>query len=152
MNHQLQQLIDDGLIKQLSRGSAQQASARLKAARRDLLTSDGIAEQSPDWAYSIAYNAALQAGRALMFHHGFRPTTGEGAHVAVIRFLEAALANRIPDHIRLLETMRRKRHQAVYETIGLIGKTELAAARAAALGVCESVESIVANNITLDFG
>ena len=152
MNPKLQQLIDDGLVIPLSQRSAKQADARLKAARRDLLASEGIAEQSPDWAYSIAYNAALQAGRALMFHHGFRPTSGEGAHVAVVRFLESALGGDLPTHVGLLETMRRKRHQAVYETMGLIGKGELAAAQEAAQAVCSSVEAIIASNTTLDFG
>jgi len=48
--------------------------------------------------------------------------------------------------------MRRKRHQAVYETMGLIGKGELAAAQEAAQAVCSSVEAIIASNTTLDFG
>ncbi len=49
----------------------------LQLAKRDYKTALKNLEDSPDWAYSIAYNSILQASRALMFHDGYRPRGGE---------------------------------------------------------------------------
>jgi len=54
-------------------------------AKRDLSTANRNLEEAPDWAYSIAYNAILQAGRALMFFGGYRPRGGE-QHATVVEF------------------------------------------------------------------
>jgi uncharacterized protein (UPF0332 family) len=39
-----------------------------------------------DWAFTMAYNAILQATRALMFAKGFRPSGGEGQHKVAVKF------------------------------------------------------------------
>jgi hypothetical protein len=49
----------------------------LQLAKRDYKTALKNLEDSPDWAYSIAYNSILQASIALMFHDGYRPRGGE---------------------------------------------------------------------------
>ena len=49
----------------------------LQLAIRDLSTATRNLDEAPDWAYSIAYNSILQAGRALMFFDGYRPRGGE---------------------------------------------------------------------------
>ena len=43
-----------------------------------------------DWAYTIAYNAVLQEGRALMFAHGYRPD-GANQQISVVKFAELYL-------------------------------------------------------------
>jgi uncharacterized protein (UPF0332 family) len=49
----------------------------LDVANRDIATAKKNLEDATDWAYNIAYNAVLQASRALMLHEGYRPRGGE---------------------------------------------------------------------------
>ncbi|MCI0409774.1 MAG: hypothetical protein L0191_14630 [Acidobacteria bacterium] len=78
---------------------------------------------SPEWAFNIAYNAMHQAGRAFMFHAGYR-AVGEGHHATVVRFLEIALGSQFEDTLALLDRMRRKRNRATYDTVGTISRKE----------------------------
>jgi hypothetical protein len=62
-----------------------QVDDQLAAARRDLAAARKLGVHE-EWAFSIAYNAMLLVGRAVMFSEGYRPTA-EGGHAAVIEFL-----------------------------------------------------------------
>lgn len=62
-----------------------------------------------DWTYSIAYNAILQAGRALMFAKGYRPD-GANQHISVVKFAELFLDE---SDALVFDRMRRKRHSSV---------------------------------------
>ena len=73
-----------------------------------------------DWAYTIAYNAILQAGRALMFAHGYRPD-GANQHISVVKFAQLYLEEK--DAV-VFDRMRRKRHSSVYDTAGAISESE----------------------------
>lgn len=95
----------------------------LQLANRDLRTATRNLEESPDWAYSIAYNSILQAGRALMFNDGYRPRGGE-QHATVVEFIEERLGKEFSDQVRLFDPMCRKRHKIIYEVAGLISKKE----------------------------
>ena len=70
-------LLNRGLIKPFAAGKAQFAS-RLALAKRDIKAAEAMLAIDRDWAFSMAYNAVLQATRALMFANGFRPAAGEG--------------------------------------------------------------------------
>ncbi|MDI6876979.1 MAG: HEPN domain-containing protein [Methanomicrobiales archaeon] len=59
-------------------------------AERDLAVAEKNLEINDEWAWNIAYNAILSAGRALMFAKGYRPK-GDERHVAVREFLERIL-------------------------------------------------------------
>ncbi|MDO9036011.1 MAG: hypothetical protein Q7U51_12500 [Methanoregula sp.] len=63
-------MIDDllaaGLIRKLPIDRKKVDDA-LAHAHRDLITAGTIIANDQDWAYTIAYNAVLQAGRAHMF-------------------------------------------------------------------------------------
>ena len=117
------ELESKGLIHRYQ-GSKNQVAQRLELAERDIQTAQQIVANNWDWAYSIAYNAMLQAGRALMFHKGYRPVSGEGAHLAVVQFAEIALGKILANEINLFNKMRRKRHQAVYDAVGMISQEE----------------------------
>jgi uncharacterized protein (UPF0332 family) len=117
----------DRLVKS---GRIQPYSARpsevnqlLQVASRDLATAQKNLDVAPDWAYSIAYNAALQASRALMLHDGFRPRGGE-QHATVVEFIEERLGASHGKQVHLFDQMRRKRHRVIYEVAGLISKAE----------------------------
>jgi uncharacterized protein (UPF0332 family) len=91
-------------------------------ARRDIDAAKGLSNS--DWAYSIAYNAMLQAARALMFAEGYRPSSGEGQHRSVVRFAELALGRAFEEETRFFDKMRVKRNRAVYDTAGIISEEE----------------------------
>jgi uncharacterized protein (UPF0332 family) len=116
-------MIDDleqqGLIRKLPFDQKKVDDA-LAHARRDLATAGTILANDQDWAYTIAYNAVLQAGRALMFSKGYRPD-GANQHVAVVKFAEQFLDQ--SDTITF-DRMRRKRNSSVYDTAGTITDSE----------------------------
>lgn len=94
-------------------------------ATRDIKTAkDNFNDSNFDWAYAIAYNAMLQAGRGLMFSKGFRPAGAYG-HVAVIKFLHEFFSKKFPEKAMfLLHKYRKKRHRIVYEQTELISSGE----------------------------
>ena len=86
-------MIDDlkrqGLIKILPVDQKKIEDARTLALR-DVTTARTLLDSNEDWAYNIAYNAVLQAGRALMFSKGYRPD-GANQHISVVKFAELFL-------------------------------------------------------------
>lgn len=117
-----ERLIKTNRIKVLQSNS-NDINQLLQLAKRDLSTAMRNLDESPDWAYSIAYNSILQAGRALMFYDGYRPR-GADQHATVVEFIEERLGQNFSDQVRLFDQMRRKRHKIIYEVAGLITKKE----------------------------
>jgi len=111
--------------RQIEQGtfSRDQVEDRLKIARRDLEASTEMLGSVHEWAYAIAYNAMLQAGRAFMFHKGYR-AKGEGHHLIVIQFLRAGLGLEWEDVLDVMDRMRRKRNRSLYDTTGAISIKE----------------------------
>ena len=117
-------------------------------ARRDLKTAKNIFfDGNYDWALAIAYNAMLQAGRALMFFEGFRPK-GEYKHVSVVEFVKltsgSAFANRL---LFMFNKIRKKRHIAVYEQVNIISEDEAKNALAIAKEFVQVVEKIIRGEV-----
>lgn len=115
-------LLDEGRVKR-GRFSRKQVEDYLRIARRDPKTAKAVIETSREWGFNIAYNAMHQAGRAFMFHKGFRPV-GEGHHATVIRFLAIGLGAQDDETLALMDRMRRKRNRATYDTVGTISRRE----------------------------
>jgi uncharacterized protein (UPF0332 family) len=115
----IEDLERDGLIKRLPYDRKKVGDA-IVLAHRDLTTARTILNTDRDWTYTIAYNAILQAGRALMFSKGYRPD-GANQHISVVKFAELFLDNQ--DGI-IFDRMRRKRHSSVYDMAGSISETE----------------------------
>lgn len=92
----------------------------LNLSKRDITVARSVLKENCDWAFTIAYNAMLQAMRALMFSQGYRPA-GSNQHISVIRFAELFLIN---EHVVIMDRMRRKRHATTYDTAGTISKKE----------------------------
>ena len=114
----------------------------LQLATRDLSTAARNLEEAPDWAYSIAYNSILQAGRALMFFDGYRSRGGE-QHATVVEFVEERLGTEYASQVRLFDQMRRKRHRVIYEVAGLVSKREAEQAIAFAREFVEKIIEII---------
>lgn len=95
----------------------------LRLAGRDLAAAARNLPDDPEWAYSMAYNAVLQSGRAWMFHQGYRPRGAE-SHAVVVEFLRESFKGRYDAEIVLFDQMRRKRNRVIYETTGLVAASE----------------------------
>jgi len=100
-------------------------------AHRDLETARDIFDKNVDWCFNIAYNAMLQAARAVMFSNGYR-TVGAHQHVTTIEFIRIALGEDFAEIVEYMDRMRKKRNQAVYDMTGLVSSREAAEAVATA--------------------
>jgi len=120
----LEELLRDRLIQRIA-PNKELAKRTLNIALRDLNTAKRLlADEEYDWALSIAYNAMLQAGRALMFLEGYRPFTQYG-HVAVVKYVHAAFGKQVTGRmIDIFDRMRKKRHRAVYEEVDIVSQDE----------------------------
>jgi uncharacterized protein (UPF0332 family) len=120
----LNELLRDRIIQRI-KPNKKLAKRNLKIASRDLNAAKHLlAEENYDWTLSIAYNAMLQAGRALMFLKGYRPSTQFG-HIAVVKYLRAAFRDQLTERIvDIFDQMRKKRHRAVYEAVDIVSRNE----------------------------
>jgi uncharacterized protein (UPF0332 family) len=135
-------LLNRGLIKPFTAGAAQSAS-RLALAKRDIKAAEAMLAIDRDWAFSMAYNAVLQATRALMFANGFRPAAGEGQHKTAVEFAEIALGEKFHDDIYIFDKMRSKRHRVIYDALGLISLEEARQAFAFAVRFVKEAEQLL---------
>ena len=103
--------------------SEEQIQNCLDLAKRDIRTAKKIVDENCDWGYTIAYNAMLQAARALMFSKGYR-ATGEGQHTTTIQFVRMTLGGEFTSTVEFMDGMRRKRHRTVYDIPGLVSSKE----------------------------
>lgn len=105
--------VDKGIVKK-----------SLSLAERDIKTAKNVFEDKDyDWSLAIAYNAMLQAGRALMFSEGYRPK-GKYKHVAVIEFVKSRFKEFAEQTLFTFNKTRKKRHIAVYEQVDIVSKEE----------------------------
>lgn len=118
-----QELLSKGLIKPF-KTSRSQIRSRIELAKRDIRTARVTMAHDRDWAFGIAYNAILQATRALMFAKGFRPRAGPGQHKVAVQFAEITLGEQFQDEIHIFDKMRSKRHRVIYDVSGLISQAE----------------------------
>jgi uncharacterized protein (UPF0332 family) len=118
----IDQLLEEHRIRREAIAPAS-IQAALSRARSDLTTAESMLDRDPRWAFSIAYHAVLQASRALMFRHGFRPASHE-SHANTFAYLRCAVGDEKQSLVAFFDRMRVKRHQAVYESADSITKTE----------------------------
>lgn len=115
-------LLKSGRIHK-ERISQSEIAQALDRAERDLKTARKILAEDWDWAFAVAYNAVLQASRALMFAQGYRPASTEG-HKNTFLFMRIAMGSGSEELVTYFDRMRTKRNQAIYDVAGLITETE----------------------------
>lgn len=81
----------------------------LKDSQRDL---------SPDWKFGIAYNAALQLCTILLNASGYRPDKLQ-AHYRTLQSLPLTLGSDRKDDADYLDTCRKTRNTAEYDSAGV---------------------------------
>jgi uncharacterized protein (UPF0332 family) len=76
------------------------------------------------WAHNAAYNAMLQAGRALMFFKGYRPKSAEH-HLAVVSFVQAVFPTKFQSEVlQAFSKARLRRNESMYDRAGSISETQ----------------------------
>lgn len=105
------------------RATPDEISRLLALAERDIRTARRVMAEDWDWAFSIAYNAVLQAARAYMYARGFRPAAEQG-HKNTFAFMRVALGDEFASLVGYFDRMRTKRNQAIYDVAGSITEAE----------------------------
>ena len=83
----------------------------MDTARRHLTSAERCADDDPEGALVLAYDAARKAAGALLAHQGLRSTT-RGGHLAVADVVTAQFPN--VAGLRSLDRLRRRRNEAEY--------------------------------------
>lgn len=105
---QIEELIANKQLQQVVGGQANGAHL-LEKALRTRATASAIADQDPDSAYVLAYDAARYSGTAILAQQGLRPTTSGGHYV-----VEVALRAQFGDGFRPFGATRRRRNELEY--------------------------------------
>ena len=111
----IKELIDKGLIKKDDNIDSFQVLSVIKKSRRSIKSAKLLVEDDQENSYQLAYEAMLQAGRALVFSFGFRPRAA-GSHKIVVDFSKKVLGKEIATTVFKFNKMRKTRHYLVYGT------------------------------------
>lgn len=125
-----------------------QVNQLLQVAERDLKAAQRNLDVDADWAYTMSYNAVLQACRAVVFSEGFRSKGGE-QHATVVEFASEKFGTGFKKEVQLFDQMRRKRHRIIYETAGLVSNEEAKQAVAFAKRFVFNINEIITGKIHL---
>jgi uncharacterized protein (UPF0332 family) len=79
---------------------------------------------SPDWRFSIAYNAGLQLATLVLYVAGYRAGRGESKHYLVIQALPLVMGEHFSVLRDYLDNCRRKRNISEYDAAGTISLKE----------------------------
>lgn len=120
----LSDLLKKNLVEKFQSDSAQ-IKNELEIAKNDLgAAKKMLTIQEWEWAHNAAYNAMLQAGRALMFAKGYRPKS-QDHHLAVVSFIEAVyVAKFSEDLVSAFGKARVRRNESLYDRAGSISQTQ----------------------------
>ena len=123
-NVNLSDLLKKNLVEKFQ-SDPSQIKNELDIAKNDLgAAKKMLTIQEWGWAHNAAYNAMLQAGRALMFAKGYRPKSQEH-HLAVVSFVEAVyLAKFSDDLVQSFSKARLRRNESLYDRAGIISEKQ----------------------------
>ncbi|NLX07061.1 MAG: DNA-binding protein [Phycisphaerae bacterium] len=119
------------------RSSSQEIADLLAIADRDMsdCQSEGL---SPDWRFSIAYNAVLQSATAALAAAGYRAGR-DSHHYRILQSLGLTVGLSATT-VRQLDAFRKKRNMTEYERAGGVSDVEVAEIVEAAQTVRQRVE------------
>lgn len=120
----LSDLLSKGLVEKFQSDPVQ-IKKEMDIAKNDLASAKKMLTiQEWGWAHNAAYNAMLQAGRALMFSKGYRPKSSEH-HVAVVSFAEAVYSAKFSSEVlQAFGKARLRRSESMYDRAGSISETQ----------------------------
>ena len=120
----LSELLNKGLAEKFQ-SDKEQIKNEIDIAKNDLASAKKMLTIDEwGWAHNAAYNAMLQAGRALMFYKGYRPKSAEH-HLAVVSFIQAVFTAKFPPEIlQAFSKARLRRNESMYDKVGSISSTQ----------------------------
>ena len=118
----IDELIITGKVKKF-KATADEVKKSLEIAERDIEFAGDILTKSLDWTLNVTYNAVLQACRGYMFFLGYRPASYE-AHKNVFQFMQEVVGENYKDTVSYFDRIRKKRHRAMYDEVGLVSQKE----------------------------
>jgi uncharacterized protein (UPF0332 family) len=130
----LSDLLSKGLVEKFQ-SDPEQIKKEMDIAKNDISSAKNMLTiREWGWAHNAAYNAMLQAGRALMFSKGYRPKSSEH-HVAVVSFMETVYSAKFSSEVlQSFGAARLRRSESMYDRAGsiselqgrnLVGKAEI---------------------------
>lgn len=132
----------DGLIKKQKRdftaidAMVSRAIKEIDIAKANVTIDEGT-------AFTVAYNAMLHAGRALILSKGYRPN-GAAQHKTVVEFAAMYLGKEYKTLTLRFEKARRKRNDFIYEVNISISPSEVTSAIASAAKLTQAIQTIIA--------
>jgi len=123
--------------------SKEEIHALLRSADEDIRSAEtpGIAA---GWRLNMAYTAALRYARAALYASGYRPGR-EREHERTIDSLTYIVPSLTGDTIKLLHKIRKMRHTATYDSIGMISDAEADAAMKVAVELGQNIRDWLTN-------
>ncbi len=139
-----------GLVKE-QRPNFDQIEQQIGRAQKDLKTFGVVLNSDPEWASTIAYQAMLRLGRALIFSYGYLPADGQ-QHKIVVEITGKLLGEDFDLLIKYFDRMRRSRNIFFYDSLDANNETQARKAFETA-GVLSKVvkDKIRKNNPQFDF-
>ena len=104
-----------GLVKE-QRPNFSQIEQQIGRAQKDLETFGVVLHSDPEWASTIAYQAMLRLGRALIFSYGHLPTDGR-QHKTVVEITGKLLGEDFDLLVKYFDRMRRSRNTFFYDSL-----------------------------------
>lgn len=121
------------------------AKNKLKEAKRHLASAAAIADDDPEGAYSLVYDAARKAADAHMLANGYRASKSKlGAHEATARYVEAVVGGAYASDAGAFNRMRKHRNRTEYGSWHISSST-LETDSAHAARIVEAVEASLGN-------
>ncbi len=111
----LGEYLKKGLVKEQSPNFGQ-IEQQIGRAQKDLKTFGVVLNSDPEWASTIAYQAMLRLGRALIFSYGYLPADGQ-QHKTVVEITGKLLGEDFDLLIKYFDRMRRSRNIFFYDSL-----------------------------------
>lgn len=111
-----------GLVKK-QHPNFNQIEQQMVRAEKDLQTFGLVLDSDPEWACTIAYQAMLRVGRALMFSYGYLPADGQ-QHKKVVEITGKLLGKNFDLLIQYFDRMRRNRNVFFYDSLDTNNKAQ----------------------------
>jgi len=117
-----QDYLKKGLLKE-QRPNFHQIEQQIVRAEKDLKTFGLVLGSDPEWACTIAYQAMLRMGRALIFSYGYLPADGQ-QHKTVVEITGKILGKKFDLLIQYFDRMRRSRNVFFYDSLDTNNETQ----------------------------
>jgi len=121
----------EGFVK-IQKPNFRQIEQQVLRAEKDLQTFTLVIGADPEWASTIAYQAMLRMGRALIFSCGYLPADGH-QHKTVVEITGKLLGGDYGLLLKYFDRMRRNRNVFFYDSLDANNETQAKKAFATAV-------------------